>query len=161
MGVSGAGKTVIGAAVAARLGWPFAEGDAFHPESSRSKMASGRPLTDDDRWPWLRAIAAWIHAHPDGAIVTCSALRRSYRDLLREGNARLRFIHLVAAPDVLQARIRGRTDHFMPASLLPTQLDTLEPLQPDEPGVVFDAAEAGIEELTDRAVMYITEWMQS
>lgn len=160
MGVSGTGKTVVGSAIAARTGWPFAEGDDFHPEANKAKMASGQPLTDEDRWPWLRDIAGWIGEHPDGAIVACSALRRTYRDLLREGHPHLRFIHLVAPDAELDSRLRARTDHYMPASLLHSQLDTLEPLEPDELGEVFDESGAGVDDLADRAVARITEWMQ-
>ncbi len=141
MGVSGVGKTSVAEVLHARTGWVFAEGDDFHPRSNREKMASGHPLDDDDRWPWLRRIAAWIgeqEAAGHGGIVTCSALKRSYRDLLRDGHPSVRFVHLLADPDVLTARITARKGHYMPPSLLQSQLDTLEPLEPDEPGVGVD-----------------------
>ena len=137
MGVSGVGKTTVAIALAAALGWPYAEGDDFHPEANVAKMAAGVPLTDDDRWPWLRSIGAWMSAEiaaGRSAVVTCSALRRSYRDLLRDGRPEVVFCHLTADPDLTGARVSHRTDHYMPASLLPSQLAALEPLQPDEPG---------------------------
>ena len=139
MGVSGVGKTTVAVGLSSQLGWRFAEGDAFHPGSNVAKMAAGQPLTDEDRWPWLFAISDWQaeqSAAGRSAVVTCSALRRVYRDLLREGHPEVVFCHLTADPDLVGERLRQRTDHYMPASLLGSQLDTLEPLQPDEPGVV-------------------------
>ena len=137
MGVSGVGKTTVGQGVAAALGWTYAEGDDFHPEANVAKMAAGIPLTDEDRWPWLRSIGAWMSdeiAAGRSAVVTCSALRRSYRDVLREGRPEVLFCHLTADPDLIGERVGHRADHYMPASLLPSQLATLEPLEPDEPG---------------------------
>ncbi|MGI8522133.1 MAG: gluconokinase, partial [Nocardioides sp.] len=102
-------------------------------------MAAGHALTDEDRWPWLRAIGAWMSgqiAEGEPAVITCSALRRSYRDVLREGRPEVRFCHLVAGEDLITDRISHRQRHFMPGSLLHSQYDTLEPLEPDEPGVV-------------------------
>jgi gluconokinase len=142
MGVSGVGKTTVGKGVAAALGWTYAEGDDFHPEANVAKMAAGIPLTDEDRWPWLRSIGAWMSdeiAAGRSAVVTCSALRRSYRDVLREGRPEVLFCHLTADPDLVSERVSRRTDHSMPASLLPSQLATLEPLEPDEPGVEVPA----------------------
>jgi gluconokinase len=139
MGVSGVGKTTVAKGLATILGWTFAEGDAFHPEANVEKMASGRPLTDDDRWPWLRSIGDWMSAEiaaGRSAVVTCSALRRVYRDVLREGRPEVVFCHLTADPELTGERMSRRADHYMPASLLPSQLATLEPLEPDEPGVV-------------------------
>jgi gluconokinase len=138
MGVSGAGKSTVGRAIADAMGWDFAEGDDFHPAANVEKMASGHPLTDDDRWPWLRTIGDWLSAHESAgtsAVVTCSALRRRYRDLLREGRPDVRFCHVEADSAVLQERLERRQGHYMPPSLLPSQLATLEPLEPDEPGV--------------------------
>jgi gluconokinase len=138
MGVSGVGKSTVAKGLSITLGWTFAEGDAFHSRANVAKMASGHPLTDDDRWPWLRGIGSWldgqIQAH-EPSVVTCSALRRSYRELLREGRPQVRFLHLVADPDLVAGRISDRGDHYMPATLLPSQYDALEPLEPDEPGV--------------------------
>jgi gluconokinase len=141
MGVSGVGKTSVAAAIVARTGWNFAEGDDFHPEANRAKMASGHPLDDEDRWPWLRRIAAWIgeqEAAGRDAVVTCSALRRPYRDLLCDGHPSVRFVHLIAPPDLIKHRMDARQGHFMPPSLLASQLATLEPLHPDEPGVAVE-----------------------
>ncbi len=137
MGVSGVGKTTVAKGISTILGWTFAEGDAFHPETNVSKMASGQSLNDDDRWPWLRSIGDWMSEEIEGgrsAVVTCSALRRVYRDLLREGRPEVVFCHLTADPELIGDRMARRTDHYMPASLLPSQLATLEPLEPDEPG---------------------------
>jgi gluconokinase len=138
MGVSGVGKTSVAHALVARTGWTFQEGDDLHPEANRAKMAAGQPLDDDDRWPWLRRIADWIggrEAAGMGAVVTCSALKRAYRDLLCDGHPSVRFVHLLADEDVLTDRVTHRQGHFMPPALLRSQLDTLEPLEPDEPGV--------------------------
>lgn len=142
MGVSGSGKTTLAEGIARRMAWLYAEGDDFHSQANVTKMASGIPLTDEDRWPWLRAIGTWIDEHErDGrsAVVTCSALKRVYRDLLREGRANVRFVYLEIPEDVLRDRLAKRTGHYMPPSLLPSQLATLEPLQSDEPGVVVHA----------------------
>lgn len=141
MGVSGVGKSSVAAELVARTGWAFVEGDDLHPEANRTKMSAGTPLDDEDRWPWLRRIADWIgeqEAEGRSAVVTCSALKRSYRDLLREGHPSVRFVHLLAAPELIQARVDARQGHYMPPSLLESQLDTLEPLDPDEPGVCVD-----------------------
>ncbi|MFK5582712.1 gluconokinase [Serinicoccus sp. LYQ131] len=142
MGVSGTGKSTIATALRDRLGWEMAEGDDFHPQSNVDKMAGGRPLVDADRWPWLRSLADWTAEH-DGqgrpTILTCSALRTNYRDLLREGGAGTYFVHLLGDKGLLLERMSGR-DHFMPPSLLESQLDTLEPLGPDEHGVTIDVA---------------------
>ena len=142
MGVSASGKSTVLARMRERLAWPSAEADDFHPPVNIAKMASGQPLNDDDRWPWLRALAAWIGAREvarENCVVTCSALKRAYRDLLRDGHRSVRFVHLVADAGVLQRRIAQRAGHYMPPSLLDSQLDTLEPLQPDEPGFVVSS----------------------
>jgi gluconokinase len=141
MGVSGAGKSTVMQALAGALAWPTAEADEFHPTANVERMRSGVPLTDDDRSPWLQAIADWIGAQEvegRSSIVTCSALRRVYRDRLRHGHPSVTFAHLVVPPDRLEARLARRSGHFMPATLLRSQLDTLEPLAPDEPGAAFD-----------------------
>ena len=138
MGPSGVGKTSVARALVERTGWAFQEGDALHPETNRMKMAAGTPLDDEDRWPWLRRIADWIGACEtagQGAVITCSALKRRYRDLLREGHPSVRFVHLAADPALITERITGRTGHYMPPSLLRSQLDALEPLADDEPGI--------------------------
>jgi gluconokinase len=154
MGVSGVGKTSVAHALVARTGWTFQEGDDLHPEANRAKMAAGHPLDDDDRWPWLYRIAHWIgtqEAAGKGAVITCSALKRAYRDTLDEGHPSVRFVHLVATDDVLTDRITHRQGHFMPASLLRSQLDTLEPLQSDEPGVAVDT-DGDPDAIADRAL---------
>ncbi|MGY1754704.1 gluconokinase [Blastococcus sp. SYSU D01042] len=143
MGVSGSGKTTVAEALAERLGWEFAEGDDFHPRANVEKMASGQPLDDDDRWPWLRTIGGWIdqrEATGRSVVVTCSALKRSYRDLLREGRPSVWFAHVTADAELLRERIGARTGHYMPASLLDSQLATLEPLAPDEAGAAISGA---------------------
>lgn len=141
MGVSGTGKSTVAKVLAERLGWPFAEGDDLHPAANVAKMAAGIPLADPDRWPWLDAIAAWTSeqaAQGNSTIVTCSALRRAYRDRLRAAAAGTVFVHLVGSLDLLAERMGARKDHFMPTSLLPSQLDALEPLEADEPGFTVD-----------------------
>lgn len=141
MGVAGSGKTTVGSALAERLGVEYAEADAFHPPANIEKMSSGHPLNDDDRLPWLRAIAAWISGHQDtGGVVSSSALKRNYRDVLREGG-NVWFLHLDGPRDVLAERMRGRTGHFMPVSLLDSQLADLEPLETDERGMIADILE--------------------
>jgi carbohydrate kinase (thermoresistant glucokinase family) len=138
MGVSGSGKSTIGAALAERLGLPFVDGDALHPMTNLERMASGLPLRDDDRWPWLAAVGARL-AEGD-VVVACSALKRSYRDAILAGAPDARFIHLTGTHELLDERMQRRTDHFMPASLLESQLATLEPLAEDEAGVTVENA---------------------
>jgi gluconokinase len=143
MGVSGVGKTSVAEELVERTGWEFVEGDDLHPEHNRAKMASGTPLDDDDRWPWLRRVAEWIgerEAAGRSGLVTCSALKRAYRDLLRDGHPSVRFVHLLAPPDLIEQRVNARTGHYMPPSLLQSQLDTLQPLGADEPGVGVDTS---------------------
>lgn len=138
MGVAGCGKTTMSEALADRLGWPVADADDFHPAENVAKMRAGTPLTDDDRWPWLARIRDWIDAADGNLVVTCSALRRSYRDVLRGADARVRFVHLHGSRELLAERMGARQGHFMPFGLLESQLSTLEALQPDEDGVVVD-----------------------
>lgn len=152
MGVSGSGKSTVMRALVERLGWPSAEGDDFHPAANVAKMAGGQPLTDEDRRPWLEALAAWIgeqEAAGKSAVVACSALRRSYRDLLRDGHASVWFAHLVAPRETIADRMGARSGHYMPTSLLQSQLDTLEPLGPDEPGAIVDVS-GGLEATVER-----------
>jgi len=140
MGVSGSGKSTVAATLVDRLGWEFAEGDDFHPPANVEKMRAGHPL---DRWPWLRSLAAWIGEHERAGrnvVVTCSALKRSYRDLLRDGHPSVWFAHVTADPEVISERLAHRTGHYMPATLLESQLATLEPLADDEPGARVDGA---------------------
>ncbi len=154
MGVAGCGKSTVGQMLQERLGWSLAEGDDFHPIANIAKMSSGVPLTDEDRWPWLDSIVAWTAREDEAGrntIVTCSALRRVYRDRLRAAPGRTIFIHLHGSQAVLAERLAARPGHFMPASLLPSQLATLEQLEPDEAGVVLDIA-ASVPELVEQAV---------
>lgn len=142
MGVSGCGKSTIARALHERLGWEFAEGDEYHPRANVEKMASGRPLMDEDRWPWLRTLADWTRERDErgeSTILSCSSLKRSYRDLLRDGGAGTYFVHMHGDKGILLERMESR-EHFMPPTLLESQLDTLELLEPDERGVLVDVA---------------------
>ena len=139
MGVSGSGKSTVGALLAESLGVPFVDGDALHPPANVAKMASGHPLTDEDRIPWLHAVGrALADTAPEGAILACSALKRAYRDLIRAEAPDAFFAELDGSRDVLAARMTARPGHFMPVSLLDSQLATLEPLQPGEVGLRMD-----------------------
>jgi len=145
MGVSGAGKTTVATALADRLGWPMAEADEFHPAANIAKMSAGVPLTDADRVPWLLLLRDWIAKQDKegkNTIVTCSALKRSYRDLLSEAPGRVRFVHLNGSREVIASRLKTRSGHFMPPGLLDSQLASLEPLDPDEDGITVDIAAA-------------------
>lgn len=143
MGVSGSGKTTIGRLLAERLGVAYAEADSFHPPANVAKMAAGQALDDDDRYPWLAAIADWIRVRSragQGAVVSCSALKYHYRDRLRQAHDPLWFLYLDADRELITRRVAGRRDHFMPVSLVDSQLQALQPLRPDEAGAVVDAA---------------------
>jgi gluconokinase len=141
MGVSGCGKTTIAEGVSERTGLPYGEADRFHSQANVDKMAAGIPLDDDDRWPWLRDLAAWMAAQAAenrSTVIACSALKRSYRDVLRSGPPRLQFVHLDGPAEVIRQRMAHRAGHFMPVRLLDSQFATLERLQPDEDGIVLD-----------------------
>lgn len=139
MGVSGSGKTTVGELLASRLGVPFVDGDSLHPAANVAKMASGVPLDDDDRAPWLRAIGETLAGtSPEGVVVACSALKRTYRDLIRAEAPGAVFAELDGTREVLAARMAARPGHFMPVSLLDSQLATLQPLQEDEAGMRLD-----------------------
>jgi gluconokinase len=138
MGVSGSGKTTIGEQLAARIGWRYEDADTFHPASNVAKMSAGKPLTDEDRWPWLRAIADEIDravAAGECVVIGCSALRRVYRDVLVHGRSDIRIVYLDGTQDLIAGRLGGRKGHFMPPGLLTSQFRTLEPPTPDEHAV--------------------------
>ena len=140
MGVSGAGKSTIASRLADDLGWDFEEGDELHPAANVAKMAAGEPLTDSDREPWLQRVAGWIEAEIAAGrhgVITCSALKRAYRDLLRRPE--VLFVYLEVPRAELQRRLAGRKGHYMPASLLDSQLDALEPPGEDEAALTVDA----------------------
>jgi len=143
MGVAGAGKSTVARGISAATGLRFAEADDFHSARNVARMRAGVPLDDEDRWPWLRALVAWMSAcHGDGVstVLACSALKRSYRDVLREGPSDVEFVHLAGRPALIRQRLDRRTDHYMPATLFDSQAAILEPLGPDEPGLVLDVA---------------------
>ena len=135
MGVAGCGKSSVGEALSVRLGIPYRDGDDLHPPANIARMSRGEPLTDDDRWPWLARVAEVLAAEAP-VIVGCSALKRAYRDVLRDGHADIRFLHLTGTPELIMARQAARIGHFMPASLIASQFATLEP--PDTEADVID-----------------------
>ncbi|MCH1868146.1 gluconokinase [Nocardioides sp. CFH 31398] len=156
MGVSGCGKSTVGEALARRLGVPFEDGDDLHPPANVEKMRAGTPLDDDDRWPWLAAVGDWLAGTGEaGGVVACSALKRSYRDVLREHAPSAVFVHLHGDRDLIARRQAARGQHFMPPGLLESQFATLEPLAGDEPGVVLDVV-LGVDELVDAAYAALT-----
>lgn len=138
MGVSGSGKSTVGAALAQRLRVPFADADDFHPKANIDKMSAGHALNDDDRYPWLEVIGTWLAEHPSGGVMSCSALKRKYRDQLRNHCGDVLFLHLSGTREVIARRQASRPGHFMPPALLDSQFATLEPLGSDEHGVVID-----------------------
>ncbi|MGK5732404.1 gluconokinase [Streptomyces sp. URMC 124] len=154
MGVAGTGKTTVGPLVAEALGVPYAEGDDFHPAANIAKMAAGTPLDDADRAPWLDLIGDWARSRAaagTGGVVTCSALKRAYRDRLRESTPGLVFLHLTGNRELIAARMAARKGHFMTTRLLDSQFATLEPLDADEAGVAVDVTpEAAV--IAERAV---------
>jgi gluconokinase len=158
MGVSGSGKSTLGAALAAKLDCPFLEGDAFHDPDSIAKMRGGRPLADSDRWPWLDRLGAAAReaiASHGLAVVACSALKRAYRERLASAiGAPSSFVLLDADPEVLAGRVSNRPNHYMPESLLVSQLTTLERPAQDEPAITLNA-EATVDELCERSL----EWL--
>ena len=141
MGVSGSGKTTIAEELSARLGWPFEEGDSLHPETNIAKMHAGIPLTDADRLPWLERVAAWIdgqRAKKQPGIITCSALKRTYREIIIGDRPQVRLVYFRGARDLIAEHLSGRRGHFMPAALLQSQVDTLEEPDPSEDPLTVD-----------------------
>jgi carbohydrate kinase (thermoresistant glucokinase family) len=147
MGVSGCGKSSVGIALAESLGARFIDGDDLHPEANKAKMSAGIPLEDSDRWPWLDLVS---QALVPGAVVACSALKRAYRERILAGAPNTFFIHLDGSREVLEQRLGARSGHFMPATLLDSQLASLEPLGSDEPGCVLNI-EDSIAQLVEQA----------
>lgn len=142
MGVSGSGKSTVGEELARQLGVPFLDADSLHPLTNVDKMAAGMPLTDDDRWPWLREVGQSLADAADtGLVIACSALKRSYRDAIRDRAPSTVFLYLTGSRALLAERLSSRENHFMPPSLLDSQLATVEPLGDDEAGVVVDVAD--------------------
>ncbi|MFJ6419139.1 gluconokinase [Paeniglutamicibacter sp. NPDC091659] len=155
MGVSGCGKSTVGELLAAAEGAVFLDGDSLHPQANIDKMAAGHPLNDQDREPWLREIGQRLGSHGQGSlIIACSALKRSYRDLIRAEAPGTVFVHLQGTPELLAERMGARPGHFMPVGLLESQLATLEPLGSDEAAVVLDIA-ANPENLTVQASAWL------
>ncbi len=153
MGVSGSGKSTIAEALARRLGFSWEDGDSYHPPANVQKMSAGYPLTDEDRWPWLQAIADDIDRKAEAAIpivISCSALKRVYRDRLVHDRTDVRIVYLKGSRDLIAARLAERRDHFMPASLLDSQLATLEEPSADEPAITV-----GIDSSVDDIVGHI------
>ncbi|WP_371683345.1 gluconokinase, partial [Kocuria sp. HSID17582] len=154
MGVSGSGKTTIGTLVAHELGVQFIDGDSLHPLENVQKMAAGTPLDDDDRWPWLEIVGRTLHEHGErreGLVVACSALKRAYRERIRSQAPSALFLHLDGTLEVLTRRIEGRSGHFMPAALLESQIETLEPLAQEEGGYVLNIDQP-VADMVDDAV---------
>jgi gluconokinase len=150
MGVSGSGKSTVAGVLAGQLGWDLAEGDDMHPDANVEKMHAGHPLTDEDRWPWLETIASWITEHTMAGlpgIITCSALKRIYRDVMR--GEHVVFVHLVGSRDQIGRRLVARTGHYMPASLLDSQIDALEPPGPDENVLEVDVGHTPAQEAAE------------
>ena len=158
MGVAGSGKSTIGDKLAARLGWAYEDGDRFHPASNVAKMSTGQPLTDEDRWPWLKAIADEIDrlcAAGQRAVVACSALRRAYRDVLVHGRDDIRLVYLEGTQRLIADRLGARKGHFMPPGLLASQFKTLEPPTKDEHPVTV-SIDAPIDAIVDDIVRQLT-----
>jgi gluconokinase len=154
MGVSGSGKSTIGDKLAERLGWSYEDGDRFHPASNVAKMSAGQPLTDEDRWPWLRAIAEEIDRICEAgehAVIACSALKRAYRDVLVHGRNDVRIIYLKGTQDLIASRLALRKGHFMPPGLLASQFKTLEPPGLSENPVIV-SIDASVEAVVDDIV---------
>jgi gluconokinase/shikimate kinase len=145
MGVSGCGKTTVAAILAGRLNWPFEEGDGLHPQANIDKMHAGHPLNDDDRWPWLEKVAEWVEERLDAGesgIITCSALKRSYRDMINRRGKGVKFVYLHGSRELIAARLTARHGHFMPPTLLDSQFADLQEPAADEPAIRVDVGPA-------------------
>ncbi len=160
MGVSGCGKSTVGESLATRCKIDFVDGDALHPEKNIRKMASGVPLDDDDRAPWLADVGRTLGCHEGPIVIGCSALKKKYRDWIRaEAKGKVHFLHLYASKDVLAKRVAKRTDHFMPPALLDSQYAALEPLEPDELGAMIDIAKS-FDQVVAQSEIYVMETMK-
>jgi gluconokinase/6-phosphogluconolactonase len=157
MGVTGSGKSTIGEALARRLGWRYEDGDSFHPAANVAKMSSGQPLTDQDRWPWLKAIAAEIERCRQAGehiIIACSALKKAYRDILVHGRDDIRMVYLCGSKGLVADRLGHRKGHFMPPGLLDSQFATLEPPSPEERPITV-SIDAPVETIVDQVVQQL------
>ena len=157
MGVAGSGKSTIGDALARRLGWRYEDGDSFHPAANVAKMSSGQPLTDEDRWPWLKAIAAEIERcrqAGEHVIIACSALKKTYRDILVHGRDDIRMVYLWGSQALVADRLGHRKGHFMPPGLLDSQFATLEPPSPEERPITV-SIDAPVETIVDQVVQQL------
>ena len=155
MGVAGSGKSTLGAAIAERMGWPMIEGDDFHSDENKARMHSGVPLSDADREGWLRSLGRELQLHPGGAVLTCSALKRRYRDLLRDASPGLAFVFLDISEDEAAWRVSARGQHFFPPELLQSQFAALEPPL-DEPGVLRLDAGLSLKALAEQTVAWLS-----
>lgn len=154
MGVSGSGTTTVGTLLAQRLGLPYRDGDDLRSQNNIDKMAAGMALDDEDRWPWLELVGGWLADHPEGGVIGCSSLKRSYRDLIRKAAPDAVFVHVHGTRRVLTERMSHRPGHFMPPSLLESQLATLEGLGPEEPGRTFDITDPA-DVLVDKVLAWL------
>jgi carbohydrate kinase (thermoresistant glucokinase family) len=157
MGVAGSGKSTIGDALAQRLGWRYEDGDSFHPAANVAKMSSGQPLTDEDRWPWLKAIAAEIERcrqAGEHVIIACSALKKAYRDILVHGRDDIRMVYLCGSQALVADRLGHRKGHFMPPGLLDSQFATLEPPSPEERPITV-SIDAPVETIVDQVLLQL------
>jgi gluconokinase len=157
MGVSGSGKSTVAEHLANRLGWIYEDADSFHPASNVAKMGAGQPLTDEDRWPWLQAIAAEIDRICEAgqhAVIACSALKRPYRDILVHGRNDVRIVFLNGTQELIAGRLAQRKDHFMPPGLLASQFRTLEPPQASENPVIV-SIDASVETIVDESILQL------